>query len=38
MLTVMAVAQPFHVFLRALWLSLQDTHHAIFGAILGVVP
>jgi uncharacterized membrane-anchored protein len=31
MLVVVAVAQPLHVFLRAIWLSLQDTWRAVFG-------
>ena len=31
MLVMVAVAQPLHVFLRALWLSLQDTWRALFG-------
>ena len=31
MLAIVAVAQPLHVFLRALWLSLQDTWQALFG-------
>ena len=31
MLVIVAVAQPMHVFLRALSLSLRDTWHALFG-------
>ncbi|HWC10378.1 MAG TPA: putative cytokinetic ring protein SteA [Acidimicrobiales bacterium] len=31
MLVIVAVADPLHVFLRALWLSLQDTWRALFG-------
>jgi uncharacterized membrane-anchored protein len=34
MLTMVAVAQPLHVFLRAMWLSLQDSYRAIFGAVM----
>jgi uncharacterized membrane-anchored protein len=32
MLVMVAVAQPLHVFIRATWLSLQDTWRAIIGA------
>ena len=32
MLMMVAVAQPLHVFLRATWLSLQDTWRALIGA------
>lgn len=34
MITMVAVAQPLHVFFRAIWLSLQDSYRAIFGAVL----
>ncbi len=34
MLTMVAVAQPLHVFIRAMWLSLQDSYRAIFGAVM----
>ncbi|HEX2192731.1 MAG TPA: putative cytokinetic ring protein SteA [Acidimicrobiales bacterium] len=33
MLVIVAVAEPLHVFLRALWLSLQDTWRALFGFV-----
>lgn len=32
MVVMVAVAQPLHVFIRATWLSLQDTWRAIIGA------
>jgi uncharacterized membrane-anchored protein len=31
MLVIVAVAQPLHVFIRAISLSLHDTWHAVFG-------
>ena len=33
MLAIVAVAEPLHVFLRALWLSVQDTWRALFGFV-----
>ena len=33
MLAIVAVADPLHVFLRALWLSLQDSWRALFGFV-----
>ena len=34
MLVIVAVAQPLHVFLRALRLSLEDTWRAVFGFVM----